>query len=85
MKRTLASDPLWRKHEKRPPLKTFPEVAESLGVSVGELHGFILRSANPFPEPRFRHGGGPFRSKTAWYDPREVRAWWAKENAPPQR
>lgn len=63
---------------RRKPLRSFRELAEEFGVSPATLRGLLAH--HPGPEPKFTHRG--LRTPScAWYDPAEMRAWWAKLHA----
>jgi hypothetical protein len=55
-----------------PPLRTFRELAEELGVPEGRLKGML--NGDGAPKPRISHRcGNTYRS---YYEPAEFRAWW---------
>lgn len=62
----------------RKPLRTFRELAEEFGVSMPKLASELGKHSGPKPKIVHRHGG---THTNAWYDPVEMRAWWAKIHA----
>lgn len=57
---------------KRPPLRTFKEVAEDLGIAPQRLS--VLIKHHNGPQPKIRSKG--VVASNNYYDPAEVRAWW---------
>jgi hypothetical protein len=79
MKNRFAITPELSQRVGRPhkPLRSFRELAEDFGVSMGKLATELAK--NPGPKPKLvhrRHG-----RSDSWYDPSEMRAWWAKLHA----
>ncbi len=72
MKNRFAIDP---KRQARKPLRTATELAEEFGVSVTALGGAL--TANGAPKPRLRNTSSARIHSNTWYDPEEVRRWWA--------
>jgi hypothetical protein len=58
----------------RPPLRTFAELAEEFGVTMAQLRGAFKASG---PKPKLFNR----RTQQHWYEPNEVRRWWAARNA----
>jgi hypothetical protein len=60
-----------RRGEKRPPLRTFKEMAEEFGVTPNTLSSLTGFRGGPSPILV----AGTVRQQ-AWYDPAGLRAWW---------
>lgn len=61
----------------RKPLKTITELADEIGIPARALS--ILMAKNNGPKPVFRTGvGSSTVSSKTWYDPQEVKKWWAE-------
>lgn len=58
---------------RRKPLRTFKELCEELGVSMGQMKAYLRRPDAPTPAI-YRHG----QIKNTWYKPEEFRAWFKK-------
>ena len=68
----------WDGKLSRVPLKTTTEMADELGVSPNWL-GRYIKADQMAPKPKIDCRSGTV--KNWWYDPREVRAWWAARKA----
>lgn len=64
-----------KKDGHRKPLRLFKEMAEEFGVSSGLLKITILK--NNGPKPVLNHTNASPGNKNTWYDPIEMRKWWA--------
>lgn len=60
------------------PLRSFRELAEEFGVSMPKLATELAKHPGPKAKLVHRHGG---THTNAWYDPAEMRAWWANIHA----
>lgn len=62
------------------PLRSLRELADEFGVSMQTVSSAIARHSGPAPVlvHRRRSAGG---TQNSWYDPVEMRAWWAKIHA----
>lgn len=64
----------------RKPLRTIAELADELGMPARRLSA--LMAINNGPRPVFRTGvGSSSSSSKTWYDPQEVKKWWAEHSA----
>ena len=70
---------LLRKDSKRRPLRMAKELAEEFGLNQGQL-GKILAKDPLAPKPLIRTRGFGSRQGRTYYDPIEVRTWWAARN-----
>ena len=59
------------------PLRSTRELADEFGVSLPKLASELAKNPGPKPKLVNRHGG----RSDSWYDPAEMRAWWAKLHA----
>lgn len=58
-------------------MRTITELADEIGISAGALS--VLMAKNNGPKPVFKTGGnGSTSSFKTWYDPQEVKKWWAE-------
>ena len=61
----------------RKPLRNLRELAEEFGVPHKTLQAKLARCKDA-PKPRYNTGSWKATSQSnTWYDPAEVRAWWA--------
>lgn len=60
------------------PLRALRELADEFGVSVPKLSSELAKHPGPKPQIVHRHGGS---CSNSWYDPAEMRTWWAKIHA----
>jgi len=67
------------KNTKRPPLRTFTEMAEEFGLTLPQLRGHMAKSAHPAPAARIRSHGTS--TSNSYYDRQEMRLWWALHSA----
>lgn len=73
-----ASKRIRQQTKARPPLRSIKELAEELNVA----HMALSRQMHADPEgprPMYRTGASG-ENRNTWYNPKEVRAWWAKKN-----
>lgn len=63
---------------KRPPLRSFKELADDLGVTTNKLRTAIARAKIPPPKPVFVLNGNNTIGNT-WYEPKAFIAWWKAE------
>lgn len=59
------------------PLRSFRELAEEFGVGMQKLASEMAKHSGPKAKIVHHHGG----HENSWYDPAEMRAWWAKLHA----
>lgn len=60
---------------RREPLRTLPELAEELGVTVVHITATMSHYAE-HPKPQLTHRTGPSSSRNTWYERRPFLAWW---------
>ena len=66
-----------KKQGPRKPLRTLRELADEFDVPYKSLQGALCRSKDA-PSPVFATGGQKSSTPSnTWYDPDEVRKWWA--------
>lgn len=61
------------KHKTRAPLRTLAEMAEEFGISVFALGQLLAKHDGPKAALDNRSS----RNRTSWYNPDEMRKWWA--------
>ena len=61
--------------ERRPPLRTFKELCEELGVSERTMSGALSRA--DAPKPVLNHSRSNRVHSNKWYDRAEFHRWWA--------
>ena len=67
-----------KKHGPRKPLRTLKELADEFGISAKSLQAVLARKKGA-PKPIFSTGGGSGSTpQNTWYDPDEVRKWFAE-------
>lgn len=59
---------------KRPPLRSFRELADDYGVTLSKLS--TLFASHHGPAAKLKSNG--IAQRNSYYDPAEVRAWWDK-------
>jgi len=70
------------RHSKRkalPPLRTFQEMAEEVGITPASLKSLMAHSVVETPKPRIVSHSCLSVSKR-YYDPKQMREWWALNN-----
>lgn len=68
--------------EVRRPLRALQEMADEFGVHRNVLVGAMRLDPN-HPQPRIRSGRRRYMcEQRAWYDPVEMRTWWATVGLP---
>ena len=58
--------------DKYPPLRSFKELCEELGVPMRTVIGKLKMKGAP--KPRLRHSTS--RGNCSWYEPKEFKKWW---------
>ncbi len=78
----MRSDVVLFKRGTGKPLRTSAEIAEMLGITMGQFSA-ILGHDKSAPKPKLNNRSKcQWRnSKVCWYDPKEMRDWWAQRNA----
>ena len=70
-----------KEHGRNPPLRTFKELCEELGVPQRTMMGKLKLEGAPKPAMR----QATSRGNASWYEPKAFKAWWAKQNPDPLR
>jgi hypothetical protein len=64
------------------PLRSSAEIAEMLGITLHQFSAILGHDKNaPKPKLNNRDHSQWSGSKVCWYDPKEMRKWWAQRNA----
>ena len=67
---------------KRPPLRTFTEMAEEFGLSAKQLSAHMKNSTAEAPSAKIV-SKNQLTHTNSYYDPQEMRAWWSLEKGKP--